>query len=72
MFVVLMDGERGLCTTLKEASALSVADHDARGAGASEWYQHAGIGDVVVDGEVVAHVSYNGRVWRGAEEVELR
>lgn len=61
--VVLPEGYEN-CDTLASASRLVCEERDASGVGSSEWYSYAGVGDVLDRaGLVVAHVSYNGRVW---------
>lgn len=52
----------------KEASEAVLHDirtaHGIYGIGSQKWYA-LGAGNIYVDGVPVAHVSYNGRVWKG-------
>jgi hypothetical protein len=50
--------------TIDEARAMWLALRDAEGLGASDCVR--GCGEYSEDGKVVAHVSYNGRMWQGA------
>lgn len=47
-----------------EASRVVREEIDATGVGGTEWASHCA-GLIRVDGKVVAHVSYNGKVWPG-------
>lgn len=50
--------------TIDEARSLWIALRDAEGLGSSDVVR--GCGEYMEDGRVVAHVSYNGRMWQGA------
>lgn len=65
-YVTLLGKKTAPVGTLAEAQRLAVEDRDANDVGSSEWYAR-GAGRVVLDGVVVAHVSYNGRVWLGRD-----
>lgn len=64
MTLTLMNGERREVATHAEASAAVRAEIDAAGVGGEEWSSHRA-GRILVGGKVVAHVSYNGKVWAG-------
>lgn len=55
-------------TTFEEASKVLRTYIDSRGWGSTQWYGQKGdggfkVGDIVQDGNKIAHISYNGRVW---------
>jgi hypothetical protein len=53
-------------STFREASRITENDRDAAGVGGTAWYRgrgNIGPAHILVDGIVVAYVSYNGRVW---------
>jgi hypothetical protein len=61
MTVRLMEGVVEV-SSVSEASRLVTEEIDEKGVGASAWYG-PGMGVVTRDGEMVARISYNGRVW---------
>jgi hypothetical protein len=58
-----LNGEMVPVRTLDEGRSLWLAYRDVEGLGASDCER--GCGEYSEDGRVVAHVSYNGRMWVG-------
>lgn len=64
-------------TSYKEATDLVRADIDRRAIGSSAWYRSlpftatARGAAIHIDGVQVAFVSYNGRVWKGVDDMKL-
>lgn len=64
-YVIVILGRRYPVSDMVHASRLVATIRDRTGAGASE------LGDafpIFEDGKMIAHVSYNGKVWRGHPE----
>lgn len=67
MTVHITKSKRVEVTTYAEASHAVCAHWNDRSS--SAFYRDARAGIVEVDGEAVAHVSYNGRVWSGIDRL---
>lgn len=59
-----LNGEMIPVRTIDEARGIWLAYRDAEGIGVSGCER--GCGEYMEDGKVVAHVSYNGRMWQGS------
>ena len=58
MFTLKIGSKKTTHATIKEARDAHNAKRDASGQGASRWPRAT-----IADGNIVYHVSYNGRVW---------
>lgn len=70
MTVTLMGGKLVPVVDYMQASLAVRDDLFGKAVGSNEW-AGTGAGKVYVDGVQVAHVSYNGRVWKGVNTGKL-
>jgi len=70
MEVTLSKSKKVTVASYAEASKVVRADIEKRGVGASGWYGK-GAGRILENGAQVAFISYNGRVWKGVDDMKL-
>lgn len=63
MYALRLDDKWINVDTLEEASVLVRKQIDSTGVGSTDWYSHRLQGHIRQGGELVARVSYNGRIW---------